>query len=116
MNDLTRLRVDSATFKVPHVPTKIRKRREQFTMLPMRWYEKLANPVPTGRCTCLVAWYVLHLHWKNHGRPFKLANGMLEYDGISHDSKTRSLKELERRGLITVEWRPKRSPIVHVYE
>jgi hypothetical protein len=54
MNDLTRLRVDSATFKVPHVPTKIRKRREQFTMLPMRWYEKLANPVPTGRCTCLM--------------------------------------------------------------
>ena len=45
-----------------------------------------------------------------------VANGMLVYDGISHDSKYRALKDLERRGLITVEWRPKRSPIVHVHE
>jgi len=57
-----------------------------------------------------------YLHWKSRGKPFKLANGMLVYDGISHDSKYRALKDLERRGLITVEWRPKRSPIIHVHE
>jgi hypothetical protein len=107
---------DQATLAAPPVPTKIRKRREQFVMVPMRWYEKLANPPPTNRCTCLVALYVLHLHWKSHGKPSKLANGMLRYDGVSRYSKRRALKDLERRGLITIEWRPKKSPIVHVHE
>jgi len=114
--DLAKLRLDQAVLSTPPIPTKIRKRREQFVMLPMRWYEKLANPIPAGRCTCLVAWYVLHLHWKNQGKPFKLANSMLDYDGISRDSKTRALKELESRGLVAVEWRPKKVPIVRVLE
>jgi hypothetical protein len=64
----------------------------------------------------LVALHVLHLHWKNYGKPFKLANGMLTYDGISHDTKLRALKELEQRGLVTVEWQERKSPIVHVLE
>ena len=110
------LSIDPAKLAAAPVPTKIRKRREQFVMVPMRWYEKLANPIPSCRCTCLVALHVLHLHWKGDGKPIKLANGMLEYDGISHDSKTRALKELEQRGLVTVEWREKKSPIVKVHE
>ena len=110
--DLTKLRLDQAAFSTPPVPTKIRKRREQFVMVPMRWYERLANPIPTCRCTCLVAMHVLHLNWKSDGKPFKLANGMLAYDGISHDSKTRALKELERRGLVSVDWQDRKSPIV----
>jgi hypothetical protein len=114
--DLNKLRLDPAKFATPYVPAKIRKRREQFVQVPMRWYEKLANPPPANRCTCLVALYALHLHWKGGGKPFKLANGMLAYDGVSPDSKTRALKELEQRGLVTVEWREKRSPIVHVLE
>ncbi len=113
--DLTKLRIDPATFATPHVPTKIRKRREQFAMLPMSWFEKLANPVPICRSTCLVAWYLLHLNWKCHGKPFKLPNGMLAYDGISRYSKYRALKDLEGRGLIAVEWRRNRSPIIHVH-
>jgi hypothetical protein len=114
--DLARLRIDPATLAAaPPVPAKIRKRRGQFVMLPMWWYEKLANPAPASRCTCLVAWYVLHLHWKHHGEPFKLANGMLEYDGVSRYSKWRALKDLERRGLVTVDWREKKSPIVQVH-
>jgi hypothetical protein len=81
----------------------------------MWWYEKLANPVPSCRCTCLVAWYLLHLNWKSRGKPIKLANGMLAYDGVSPDSKWRALKDLERRNLITVEWRKRKSPIIHVH-
>ena len=57
--DITKLRLDQAAFTAPPVPSKIRKRREQFVMVPMRWYENLAKPVPTSRCTCLVALYVL---------------------------------------------------------
>jgi hypothetical protein len=113
--DIKALRIDPATFAAPHVPAKIRKRREKFAQVPMRWYEKLAKPAPTSRYTCLVAIYLLHLHWKNGGKPFKLASGMLAYDGISPDAKLRALKDLERRGLITVEWRRTRSPIIDVH-
>ena len=107
-----KLRIDPAKLAAPYIPTKIGKRREQFVKLPLRWYEKLANPPPKCRCTCLVAMYVLHQHWKGEAKPFKLANGMLEYDGISHDSKTRALKELEQRGLVAVDWRDRKSPII----
>ena len=112
--DLKKLRIDSAKLAAPHVPAKIRKRREQFVMVPMWWYEKLTNPVLKGQTTALIAIYLLHLHWRHHGKPFKLANGMLRYDGISRQSKWRALRELEHRNLIAIERRLKKSPIIHV--
>jgi hypothetical protein len=39
---------------------------------------------------------------------------MLKIDGVSRQSKCRALRDLERRGLITVEWWPKKSPIVRL--
>jgi hypothetical protein len=113
-SDIEALQFDSASLATPHVPAKIRKRREQFAMLPMWWVEKLAEtPLATG-ATWLVACHLVHLHWKNHGKPFKLPNGMLRYDGISRQSKWRALVDLERRGLIAIERRPSRSPIVRI--
>jgi hypothetical protein len=112
--DLKRLRIDPATFSTSYVPAKIRKRREQFIKVPMWWIEKLGEtPLATG-ATHQVACHLLHLHWKNHGKPFKLPNGMLQYDGISRQSKWRALPDLERRGLIRVERRLKKSPIIHL--
>jgi hypothetical protein len=110
-----KLRIDPAKIAAPPVPAKIRKRREQFVKLPMTWYEKISRPALRCRFTCLVAWYLLYLNWKNRGKPFKLANGMLNYDGLSRDSKMRALRDLERRGLITVERRSRKSPIIHVH-
>jgi hypothetical protein len=48
------------------------------------------------------------------GKPFGLPNGMEKYDGISRQTKLRALAELERPGLITLERRPKKSPIIHL--
>jgi hypothetical protein len=120
--DIKALRIDPATFAAPRVPAKIRKRREQFVMVPMLWVERLGR-CRIGNANCVtpratvttyqVALHLLHLHWKNSGKPFKLPNGMLGYDGISSASKWRALVDLERRGLITVERRPKKSPIIH---
>jgi hypothetical protein len=111
--DIKRLRIDPAKLAA-HVPAKIRKRRERFVMMPMWWIEKLGEaPLATG-ATHQVACYIVHLHWKHHGKPFKLPNGMLEYDGVSRQSKWRALPDLERRGLIKVERRPSRSPIIHL--
>src|SRR5262249_49698574 len=112
--DFKRLRIDPAKFAAAPVPAKIRKRREQFVMMPLWWYEKLlSKPAIAGR-TILLALYLLHLDWKHHGKPFKLPNGMLKYDGVSRRSKWRALPDLERRGLITVERRRRKSPIVRV--
>jgi hypothetical protein len=109
-----KLRIDPAKLATPYVPAKIRKRNEQFVKLPMWWYGKLAGSPTATRTTILIAIYLVHLHWKHSGKPFKLPNGMLGYDGISRHSKWRALKELERLGLITVERRRKKSPIIHV--
>jgi hypothetical protein len=93
------------------IPAKIRKRREQFVMLPWLWIEKLKGA--HARAWFLAA-VLLHLHWKGRGEPIKLANGMLRFDGMSRATKWRALRDLERLGLITVECRPRRSPLVRV--
>jgi hypothetical protein len=106
--DPGKLRIDTGEVWAA-VPKKIKKRRTQFAMLPMTWYERMAGA--SGQ-TCRVAWFLLYLHWKNNGDPIKLANGMLEMDGVSRHSKLRALRVLERRGLIAVDWQRKKSPIV----
>jgi hypothetical protein len=97
------------------VPARVRKRQEAFAILPMRWYEKLAKPPPSCRITCLVAWQLLYLDFKSHGRPFKLPNGVLRYDGIDRHAKYRALSDLEKRKLITIERRGRKSAIIHVH-
>jgi hypothetical protein len=109
--DLDRLRFDPA--EVPATtPKKIGKRKEHFTMVPWTWIERLNGA--TGQ-TYRVALFLLYQHWKGKCEPIKLPNGMLKIDGVSRQSKWRALADLERRGLIAVERRPSRSPIVRLY-
>ena len=93
-------------------PAKILKRRKDFVIVPMAWDERLTGC--TGH-VYKIAIRVLYLHWKHHGKPFLLPNGMLLYDGVSRYSKYRALPKLERLGLITVERRRKKSPTIHVH-
>ena len=97
--------------RVAFTPQKIRKRRQHFVQIPWSWVERL--PGTTGH-TCLVALHLLYLHWKGNGAPVKLPNGMLKIDGVSRQSKWRALAALEQRGLIVVERRPRKSPIVRL--
>lgn len=106
-----RLRIDVSEQRTV-TPTKIKRRRKQFTMLPMTWYERMKG-VEAAQ-TYRVAWFLLYLHWKSNGDPIKLASGMLKMDGVPPRTKCRALRDLERRGLVTVEWRPKKSPIVRL--
>lgn len=94
-------------------PHKVRKRREHFVQIPFVWVERLNGVSGKG---CILAMHLAYLHWRNKGRPFTLANGMLKNDGISRASKWRALAELESRGLITIERRPSKSPIITVNE
>lgn len=90
-------------------PTKIRKQREHFAMMPMAWWEKLDGA--SGRAWQM-AWYLLYKDWKDKGGPVKLPNGMANYLGIQRRTKWRALAELERRGLVAIDRRPKKSPLV----
>ena len=109
--DIDKLRL-RANIVVSHrvvEPRKLAKRRTHFVRLPWVWVEALSGA--SGQ-TWQLATHLLYLNWKGKGEPIKLENGMLEIDGISRWSKWRALPELERRGLVVIDRRRRRSPIV----
>jgi hypothetical protein len=79
--------------------------------VPLGWLEHLKGA--SGQVYAL-ALHLLYLHWKANGASFKLPNGMLAIDGLGRTVKWRALVELERRGLISVERRPGKSPRISV--
>jgi hypothetical protein len=85
------------------------KRRRHWVKVPYLWLEGLAGAsgAAYGLALCL-----LYRSWRNGGEPMKLGNGGLS--GISASAKRRALNELERRGLVRVERRLKRSPVVRL--
>ena len=93
------------------IPPKVAKRREHFIKVPFEWLERLDGA--SGKAFVL-ALHLLYLDWKAKGAPIKLANGMLKIDGVSRASKWRALAELERRGLISIERRSRKSPLITV--
>jgi hypothetical protein len=97
--------------RLASVPRKIQKRRQHFIALPWMWFERLKGA--HGQ-TYRVALYLLYLHWKGGGTPIKLTNGMLRIDGVSRYSKWRAVNSLERLGLVEVERRPRRSPLIRL--
>jgi hypothetical protein len=110
--DLENLRLpDELVQTTTRTPRKIEKRSRGWTKLPGNWYDKLAG---TSGSTHRVAWYLLHLHWKGNGAPIKLANGMLEIDGVSRWAKYRALEDLEERDLIKVDRRLRKSPTIRL--
>jgi hypothetical protein len=94
--DIDKLRLPASLIEEMRIgtPAKILKRRNA-----MVWDENLTG---CAGHVYKVAIRVLYLHWKHHGKPFLLPNGMLLYDGVSRYSKYRALPKLERLGLITV--------------
>jgi hypothetical protein len=99
-------------------PKKLKEWGERYALFPMAWVERLKGA--SGQ-TWMVAVQVLYRDfWDNtrkgkaSGQPFKFANGMLTIYGVPPQSKRRALRDLERRGLVAVEWRPKKSPMVRL--
>jgi hypothetical protein len=87
---------------------KTQKRQQQFVKVPCVWMERLegARYVATYR----VAWHVLFRNWQSNGKPFTLSNGAVK--GVSRWQKWRALQELERLGLVTVERRKRKTPLI----
>ena len=84
---------------------------DYFVKVPLAWVQKLDGaPGQTYR----LALHILFLHFRERGAAIILANRTIEREGIPRQSKRRALRDLERRGLVEVDWRPKKSPIVRV--
>ena len=105
-----RLRLDISEQRAVE-PARIQKRRKHFIQFPVTWYERLEDA--DGQ-TYRVALFVCYESWRSGNEAIKVPNGMLEMDGVPPDSKRRALRDLERRGCITVKWRPSKSPIVRL--
>jgi hypothetical protein len=125
--DVENFRLDAATVRlgkgqyspdevasVRYLPEKERKRRERgHIKVPLTWHYQLKG---ADGPTLHTAQHICYLHWKGKGGSVKLANGALAEIGVSRKGKYRALRELESRGLITVERPSRRSPIVTVID
>lgn len=87
------------------------KLKGEFVMVPHAWAERLCGA--TG-ATYALAIELLYLVWRRRTKELVLSNKAAAAAGVSRKSKWRGLRELEKRGLVTVELRPKRSPIVRL--
>jgi hypothetical protein len=87
-----------------------KKRKQRFVMVPLVWVDRLMNAKLAA--TCKVALHILHTSWKRKSSSFPLSNRGLP--GVDRKAKSRALKELELLGLVVIERRSQRSPIVTV--
>lgn len=85
-------------------------RREPFVLVPLSWIAAAAEA--THSPTTVVLIELLYASWKAHSPTFPLPNGQLRKLGVSRETKRRILRDLERAGMILVERRNRKTPIV----
>jgi hypothetical protein len=88
---------------------KNRKQQKLFIMVPLSWHERLLKA--RHAATLKIALHSLYQHWKSGGKPFALTNNL---SGVSRWQKCRALAELEAFGLITVDRRVRKSPLITI--
>jgi hypothetical protein len=110
--DLEGLRIDPSDVVLVPSAERAARRKQQFIKVPLAWFDRFG--VINSAATLKVALHLLQLHFRDRGRPARLGNLALRLSGVSRAKKRRALVELERLGLISVERRPRKSPIVTV--
>jgi hypothetical protein len=90
-------------------PTK-RKRVRSYVRIPLELAGQAA--AATGGKRMLVWMLILYRSWQRQNPTVVLPNTMLRKYGISREVKRRALKQLEAAGLIKVQWRSAKNPIV----
>jgi len=87
-----------------------RHRTDSFAKVPLSWAAAAAKATKSPRA---MVWVLLqHMAWRNDGAPFPLSNALLAKHGVSREVKRRALAALEAAGLIVVERRHGRAPVV----
>jgi hypothetical protein len=113
--DLSELRIDPTDPGLRPkgaTPPKTKWRR-QFVKFPWSWMDRLRTA--RRAVTYRIALHLLYQHWRTGGKPITLSNVALIDEGIAPGTKWRGLKELEQAGLIQIERRRRKSPIVTLF-
>lgn len=96
-------------------PRKLKRRTEkgaEFAMLP---YGQTLAAAGWMKCAPLAVLIELSYQvFKTHKLEVVLSNSTLRSIGISHWAKNRALRQLEAAGMVAVDWRARRSPLVTV--
>ena len=83
----------------------------RFTKVPDVWFQCLADIRADG-CTYRVALYLLReARW---GQFVTLSSAALQKLGVSRNGKRSALRQLREVGLVAVEERPNKNPVVKV--
>jgi hypothetical protein len=77
------------------------------------WLDVLSKTKARG-VTFLLAAHLIYEAWRHDSDQVKLANVTLRKQGLSRWSKYRAVQELRAAGLIAVDERERKSPIVTV--
>jgi hypothetical protein len=86
-----------------------RRKQKSYAQLAMSLGRHLAGA--SGQ-TYATMWMLVYQHWKGKGGPVRLTNRWLADYGVTRIGKHRALKDLAQRGLVVVDSRPHRSPLV----
>jgi hypothetical protein len=83
------------------------KRTDAFAIIPLWWAARAVEDagVPVNLLVCAD---LVYRAWRAKGKSFVMPNR----GGVPRKIKICTLRGLERAGLISVEWRPRKSPIV----
>jgi hypothetical protein len=87
-----------------------------FRCLPVLWVEKLQGA--RYAATWKLAAHLLEMDWKQYrkafqeGEPISLANGWLKACNLSRRGKSNGLREMRDLGLIDVQYRARKAPLV----
>ena len=101
---------DLADAPLPNRHSSNSKKAEQFVKVPWWWMVEAAKLTHTP--AALVCIHLLYAAWKTKSLTFPLPNVTLRRAGVSREIKRRVLRDLEAGGLILVERRSGKTPIV----
>jgi len=85
-------------------------KKDAFVKVPLWWIEQATRATRTPQA--MVCIWLLYLSWQAKSATFPLPNDRLAKRGAERRMKTRALANLEKAGLITVERRAGKTPIV----
>src|SRR5262249_24053057 len=88
------------------------RRTEPFLQIPHKAIMAGAKVLGGGR---LLVWlYIHHRVWSDKSRTVAIGNIALRSWGVNQMTKLRALRDLEVAGLVSVQWRDRKSPLVTV--
>jgi hypothetical protein len=84
--------------------------KDAFVQVPLWWIEQATRATRTPQA--MVCIWLLYLSWQAKSMTFPLPNDRLAKRGADKRVKRRALANLEKAGLITVERRRGKTPII----